>query len=68
MFLAIGHELAFGLRRAEMAQARWDWLKTAAAGYPVLDAEAIVKNGSGTMAGLAPAASSAASPTSRPTA
>lgn len=36
LFLAIGHELAFGLRIGEMSQARWSWW-TARAGYPVLD-------------------------------
>ena len=46
LFLAIGHELAFGLRLAEMAQARWEW-HTVRNGYPVLDARATVKNGSG---------------------
>lgn len=46
MFLAIGHELAFGLRRQEMAQARWSWWKTDP-GYPVLDGEAWVKKGTG---------------------
>ena len=46
MFLAIGHELAFGLRKGEMEQARWNW-HTVRAGYPVLDGRANVKNGSG---------------------
>ena len=46
LFLAIGHELAFGLRLAEMAQAKWNW-HTERAGYPVLDGRAAVKNGSG---------------------
>jgi len=45
-FLAIGHELAFGLRLSEMAQARWSW-HTERNAYPVLDARAEVKNGSG---------------------
>jgi integrase len=44
-FLAIGHELAFGLRANEMAQARWSWWNTRE-GYPVLDGRAQVKNGS----------------------
>ena len=46
LFLAIGHELAFGLRVSEMAQAKWNWWKQRE-GYPVLDGTAIVKNGSG---------------------
>lgn len=46
LFLAIGHELAFGLRISEFAQARWGW-HTVRAGYPVLDGRASVKNGSG---------------------
>ena len=46
MFVAIGHELAFGLRRGEIAQARWDWWK-AGPGYPVLSGEAQVKSGTG---------------------
>lgn len=46
MFLTIGHELAFGLRKGEMEQARWNW-HTQRAGYPVLDGRAQVKNGSG---------------------
>lgn len=46
VFLAIGHELAFGLRLAEMAQARWTW-HAERNGYPVLDGRAVVKNGSG---------------------
>ena len=49
MFIAIGFELAFGLCHAEMAQARWNWLNTAVAGYPVLDGTAKVKNLSGTI-------------------
>ena len=36
LFLAIGHELAFGLRIHEFSQARWNWHKTEH-GYPVLD-------------------------------
>ncbi len=46
LFLAIGHELSFGLRLAEMAQARWNW-HTIRNDYPVLDGRAQVKNGSG---------------------
>jgi integrase len=46
LFLAIGHELAFGLRAGELAQAKWDWHQTRQ-GYPVLDGEAHVKNGTG---------------------
>jgi len=46
MFMAIGHELAFGLRRAETAQACWGWWSNRP-GYPVLDAKAVVKNGTG---------------------
>lgn len=46
MFLAIGHELSFGLRLAEVAQARWDW-HSLRNGYPVLEGRAAVKNGSG---------------------
>lgn len=46
LFLAIGHELAFGLRLAEMSQARWSW-HTERNGYPILDGRAQVKNGSG---------------------
>jgi integrase len=46
LFLAIGHELAFGLRKGELEQARWSW-HTVRAGYPVLDGRASVKNGSG---------------------
>lgn len=46
LFLAIGHELAFGLRKQEMAQARWSWW-TVREGYPVLDGRANVKSGTG---------------------
>lgn len=46
MFLVIGHELAYGLRKGEMVQARWNWHQTRQ-GYPVLDGTANVKNGSG---------------------
>ena len=46
LFLAIGHELAFGLRIGELEQARWNW-HTERNGYPVLDATANVKNGTG---------------------
>jgi hypothetical protein len=46
LFLAIGHELAFGLRKGELAQAKWNWWTTRE-GYPVLDGQAAVKNGTG---------------------
>jgi integrase len=51
LYLAIGHELAFGLRIGEVAQARWGW-HTTRAGYPVIDSTAVkegvtVKAGSG---------------------
>lgn len=46
LFLAIGHELSFGLRLHEVAQARWSW-HTSRNDYPVLDGRADVKNGSG---------------------
>jgi integrase len=46
LFLAIGHELSFGLRKGEMEQACWNW-HTERNGYPVLDGHAAVKNGSG---------------------
>lgn len=46
LFLAIGHELAFGLRLHEFAQARWNW-HTVRHDYPAVDGRAIVKNGSG---------------------
>jgi integrase len=46
LFLAIGLELAFGLRIGEVAQARWSWL-TVQQGYPTLDGRARVKNNSG---------------------
>jgi hypothetical protein len=42
LFLAIGHELAFGLRIAEFAQARWNW-HHAENGYPVIEGKAHVK-------------------------
>jgi integrase len=45
LFLAIGHELAFGLRKGELAQATWRWWSTRE-GYPVLDGAADVKSGS----------------------
>jgi integrase len=45
LFLAIGHELAFGLRKGELAQAKWSWWTTRE-GYPVLDGAADVKSGS----------------------
>ena len=44
LYLAIGHELAFGLRIGEMAQATWGWHQIRS-GYPVLDGNATVKNG-----------------------
>lgn len=43
MFLAIGHELAFGLRKNEIAQTRWSW-HTNLEGQPFLDGTADVKN------------------------
>jgi len=46
LFLAIGHELAFGLRIGEIGQAKWSWWTTRQ-GYPVIDATADVKNQSG---------------------
>lgn len=46
LFLAIGHELAFGLRVGEVAQATWSWWTTRQ-GYPVLDGTGKVKNGTG---------------------
>lgn len=46
LFLAVGHELSFGLRIAEMAQAQWSWHQIRA-GYPVLDGAATVKSGTG---------------------
>jgi integrase len=46
LFLAIGHELAFGLRISEIAQAKWSW-HTLRAEYHVLDGRANVKNGTG---------------------
>lgn len=46
LFLAIGHELAFGLRLGEFAQAEWDW-HTTRNDYPVIDSAARVKNGTG---------------------
>lgn len=45
LFLAIGHELSFGLRAGELGQAKWSWW-TVRSGYPVLDGRAEVKNGS----------------------
>jgi integrase len=45
LYLAIGHELSFGLRIGEMAQAKWGWHQVRS-GYPVLDGAASVKNGS----------------------
>lgn len=46
LFLAIGHELSFGLRKGELAQARWNWWSVRQ-GYPVIDGSADVKNGTG---------------------
>jgi len=46
LFLAIGHELAFGLRAGELSQARWSWWAERE-GYPVLDGTANVKSGTG---------------------
>lgn len=46
LFLAVGHALSFGLRKGEIAQARWGWWTTRG-GYPVLDGAAEVKNGAG---------------------
>lgn len=46
VFLGVGHILTFGLRRAEFAQAKWEWWSTLP-GYPILDAHNIqVKKGS----------------------
>lgn len=45
-FLAVGHELAFGLRANEIAQATWGWW-TMKMGQPSLDGECKVKAGSG---------------------
>lgn len=44
LFLAIGHELAFGLRISELAQCQWK-LWTTRETYPVLDGAITVKNG-----------------------
>jgi integrase len=44
LFLAIGHELAFGLRASEMGQVTWS-LWTTRSGYPVIAGEIKVKNG-----------------------
>lgn len=46
LFLTIGHELAFGVRAQEMAQARWSW-HMIRNDYPVIDGRAVVKSGSG---------------------
>jgi integrase len=43
LFLAIGHELAFGLRAGEVAQARWDWW-TVKYGSPMLCASGQFKH------------------------
>jgi integrase len=46
LYLAIGHELSFGLRIGEVAQVTWGW-HTNRNGYPVLDNAAHVKGGTG---------------------
>jgi len=46
LYLAIGHELAFGLRISEVAQVCWGW-HTSRGEYPVLDNSAHVKSGTG---------------------
>lgn len=46
LFLAIGFELAFGLRIGELGYAKWKWLSSRE-GYPVLDGQTDVKNGTG---------------------
>jgi len=46
LYLAVGHELAFGLRISEVAQATWSWHQVRS-GYPVLDGHAKVKAGTG---------------------
>jgi integrase len=45
-FAAVGLMLACGLRKAEVAQAKWDWIG-ARQGVPVLTARAAVKNQTG---------------------
>lgn len=44
--MALGLVLAFGLRKGEARQARWEWLQSVD-GYAVLDGSCEVKNGSG---------------------
>jgi integrase len=46
LFLAIGHELAFGLRAGETVQVKWNWW-TDRENYPVLDGAGDFKNGAG---------------------
>lgn len=46
VFLAMSMELAFGLRKSEVRQVRWEWFTSDAYG-PVLRGDALVKNGSG---------------------
>jgi integrase len=46
LFLAIGHELAFGLRAGEVVQAKWGWWAHRE-GYPVLEGVGDFKNGTG---------------------
>lgn len=46
LFLAAGHELSFGLRKGELAQAKWNWWSIRS-GYPVIDGSAFVKNKTG---------------------
>lgn len=46
LYLAVGLMLAFGLRKAEVTAARWDWI-TLREGVPYLDASTRVKSGTG---------------------
>jgi integrase len=46
MFLAIGYELAYGMRKAEIGQARWNWC-VVKEGAPAIDGHCDVKAGSG---------------------
>ena len=46
LYLAIGHELAFGLRISEVAQVKWGWHQVRS-DYPVIDSAAHVKAGTG---------------------
>lgn len=46
LFLAIGHALAFGMRKEEIAIARWSWHATRD-GVPLIDATAAVKGQTG---------------------